>query len=286
VAFTHLAPTAVTRKTSFYYAFLALPADKRRAITAVWDVCRAIDDSVDLESDPAKAKAGLDEWRHEIARVFGAVTPATTQGRALQPFVKPFHLPRTEFEALIEGVGMDITPRTYDSFVDLAPYCHRVASAVGLICAEIFGYKDSTALDYARDLGVALQLTNILRDVGADGRRGRLYVPLDDLARFNCTPTDIEHEIAVAGRGVQSPAVRAVLEHQASRARVFFSRAIRVLPKHDAGNFLPAEIMRAVYTDLLARIEAADYDVFTHVIRVPRPAQAMLAMRTWWRLKR
>jgi phytoene synthase len=122
--------------------------------------------------------------------------------------------------------------------------------------------------------------------VAVDGRRGRLYLPLDDLARFNCTPTDIEHEIAVAGRGVQSPAVRAVLEQQAVRARVFFSRAIRVLPKTDAQRFLPAEIMRAVYTELLARIEAHDYDVFTRVIRVPRPAQAALAARTWWRLRR
>jgi phytoene synthase len=285
----------VTRKTSFYYSFLVLPGDKRRAITAVFDVCRAIDDSVDLEPDPVKAEAALEGWRSEIARVFdwrdwragqGGPPPETPQGRALQPFVGPCHLPRAEFEALIEGVGMDVRPRRYETFADLEPYCHRVASAVGLICAEIFGYRGPAALTYARDLGVALQLTNILRDVAVDGRQGRLYLPLDDLARFGCTAADIDREIASAGRGVQSSAVRSVLEHQAARARVFFSRAVRSLPKDDARGFLAAEIMRAIYAEVLDRIEAADYDVFTRVIRVPRPTQARLALGTWWRLGR
>jgi len=288
----------VTRKTSFYYSFLVLPTDKRRAITAVFDMCRAIDDSVDLEPDPVKAEAALEGWRSEIARVFnwrdgrdgragqGSPPPETPQGRALQPFVVPCHLPRAEFEALIEGVGMDVRPRRYETFADLEPYCLRVASAVGLICAEIFGYRGEAALTYARDLGVALQLTNILRDVAVDGRQGRLYLPLDDLARFGCSPADIDREIASAGHGVQSPAVRSVLEHQAARARVFFSRAVRALPKHDARGFLAAEIMRAIYADLLDRIDEAGYDVFTRVIRVPRPAQARLALATWWRLGR
>jgi phytoene synthase len=277
----------VTRKTSFYYSFLVLPSDKRRAITAVFDICRAIDDAVDLEPDATRAQASLEAWRLEIGRVFdvaGAEAPATAQGRALQPFVAPCRLPRREFDALIEGVGMDVTPRTYATFDDLLPYCHRVASAVGLICAEIFGYREPAVLEYARDLGVALQLTNILRDVAIDGRRGRLYLPLEDLARFQCTRDDIERQIASAGRGVDSPAVRAVLDYQAARARLFFSRAVRALPRDDAKRFLPAEIMRAIYADLLARIEAADYDVFTRLIAVPRSAQAALAVRTWWRL--
>jgi phytoene synthase len=290
-----VAPTAVTRKTSFYYSFLVLPADKRRAITAVFDVCRAIDDSVDLEPDPGKAEAALADWRSEIARVFdgrdggagrGGQPPETPQGRALQPFVGPCHLPRAEFEALIEGVGMDVRPRRYETFADLEPYCLRVASAVGLICAEIFGYREEATLTYARDLGVALQLTNILRDVAVDRRQGRLYLPLDDLARFGCSPADIDREIASAGHGVQSPAVRSVLEHQAARARVFFARAVRALPKDDARGFLAAEIMRAIYADLLDRIAAATYDVFTRAIRVPRPTQARLALATWWRLGR
>jgi len=281
-----VAPTAVTRKTSFYYSFLVLPADKRRAITAVFDVCRAIDDCVDLEPDPAKAEAALDEWRREIDRIFTGGRPATPHGAALQPFVAPFHLPRAEFEALIEGVGMDIRPRVYDTFADLEPYCHRVASAVGLICAEIFGYREPRVLTYARDLGVALQLTNILRDVGVDRRRGRFYLPAEDLARFNCTAEDVDREIASAGRGVQSPAVRAVLGQHAARARIFFARAVRALPTEDARRFLAAEIMRAIYTSLLDRIEAAEFDVFSRVIRVPRSAQAALAVRAWWRLGR
>ena len=276
----------MTRKTSFYYSFLVLPADKRRAITAVFDVCRAIDDSVDLEPDPVKAEAALAGWRDEVGRLFDGASPVTPQGRALQPFVGPFRLPRAQFDALIEGVGMDVRPRTYATFAELEPYCHRVASAVGLICAEIFGYREPAVLTYARDLGVALQLTNILRDVAVDGRRGRLYVPLEDLARFGCTPDDVTREIAAAGHGVQSAAIRAVLEHQAARAKVFFSRAVRELPTTDAQRFLPAEIMRGIYTRVLERIEAEQFDVFTRVIRVSRPEQGLIAARTWWRLRR
>jgi len=274
------------RKTSFYFSFLSLPALKRRAITAVWDMCRAIDDAVDLETDPAKMPGALAKWRDEIARVFEHRTPTTPQGRALEPYVDQFHLPRVQFEALIDGVEMDAYPRRYETFADLEPYCHRVASAVGLICAEIFGYEDAGALDYARDLGVALQLTNILRDVAVDYRRGRLYLPLEDLARFGCTEADIAREVAGAGRGVQSRQVKSVLEHQAARARVFFGRAVRALPAGDAHRFLAGEIMREIYSDVLRRIEAADYDVFSTVIRASRPEQARLALRTWWRRRR
>ena len=191
-----------------------------------------------------------------------------------------------ESASTVDGVAMDATPRRYRTFEELEPYCHRVASAVGLICAEIFGYRDQAVKDYARDLGVALQLTNILRDVAVDYRVGRLYLPQDDLARFSCSEEDIAREVTDAGRGVQSPMVRAVLEHQAARARVFVSRAVRALPKQDARRFVAAEIMHAVYFDLLRRIEEAEFDVFTEVIRVPRPSQAALAIRTWWKLRR
>jgi len=275
----------VTRKTSFYYSFLALPAPQRRAITAVFDFCRAVDDAIDLEPDPARARAALDLWRQEVAEVFDGRTPKTTQGRALQPFVEPFHLPREQFEALIDGVGMDAAPRRYESFADLEPYCHRVASSVGLMCAEIFGYREQAVLDYARDLGVALQLTNILRDVAVDYRRDRMYLPLEDLARFGCSERDIKAEVAQAGGGVKSQHVRAALEHQATRAHVFFSRAARALPATDARRFVAAEIMRLIYFDLLRRIQRADFDVFTRLIRVPKPRQAMLALETWWKLK-
>jgi phytoene synthase len=270
------------RKTSFYFSFLALPRPKRRAIEAVFDFCRAVDDSVDLETDPIRAAAAADLWRTEVARVFSGDAPETPAGRALQPFVGPHHLPREQFDALVDGVAMDTTPRRYQTFADLEPYCHRVASSVGLMCAEIFEYHDPNVLSYARDLGVALQLTNILRDVAVDYRVGRLYLPLDDLARFGCTEDDIRREVEEAGGGVQSAAVRNVLEHHAARARVYFSRAVRALPADDRRSFVPAEIMHAVYFDLLQRIERANYDVFTGVVKVPRPYQAWLALRTWW----
>jgi phytoene synthase len=153
------------------------------------------------------------------------------------------------------------------------------------MCAEIFGYTESRVLDYARDLGVALQLTNILRDVAVDFRRDRVYLPQDELAGFGCTEEDLRREVEAAGRGVRSPAVRALLEHQAGRARQFFARAVEALPKQDARRFVAAEIMRAIYFDLLRRIERAGFDVFTSVIRVSRPHQARLALGVWWTLR-
>jgi phytoene synthase len=275
----------MTRKTSFYYSFLVLPRPKRGAILAVFDFCRAVDDSVDLAPDPTTAAAGLERWRAEVARVFEGQTPVTPEGRQLQPYVADFNLPRAEFEALVEGVSMDVDRRRYATFADLEQYCHRVASAVGLICAEVFGYRQRAVLAYARDLGVALQLTNILRDVAVDFRTGRCYLPLEDLARFGCSEADIAHEVEAAGRGVQSDRVRAVLEHQAARARVFFERASRALPAADARAFLPAEIMRAIYWDLLTRIESRRCDVFSALVRVSRATQARLAISTWWTLR-
>jgi phytoene synthase len=276
----------MTRKTSFYYSFLVLPPPQRRAITAVFDFCRAVDDAVDLAPDEAAARRGLELWRGEVARVFGDQPPETAQGQALQPFVAPFRLPRAQFDALVDGVAMDASPRRYATFADLEPYCHRVASAVGLICAEIFGYREPSVRDYARELGVALQLTNILRDVSVDFARGRVYLPEDELARFGCSEQDLRIEIEHGGRGVQSAAVRALLAHQAARAREYFARACAALPAVDARRFVAAEIMREIYWALLQRIEAAQFDVFSSVIRVPRPAQARLAIRTWLRLRR
>lgn len=275
----------MTRKTSFYYSFLSLPPVERRAITAVWDFCRAVDDAVDLEPDPARAEQAAEQWHSEVARIFEGGTPQTPQGLAVQPFTKVFPLPRQQFDALVDGVAMDAHPRRYSTFAELEPYCHGVASAVGLICAEIFGYSDPSALDYARDLGVALQLTNILRDVAVDYRQGRLYLPLDDLARFGCTEDDVREAVNAGADGLRNERLRAVLEHHAARAKVFFSRADRLLPKGDARKFVAAEIMGAVYREILRRIEIARYDVFRGVIRVPRPAQARLAIKTWWRLR-
>ncbi len=236
----------MTRNTSFYYSFLVLSAVQRRAITAVFDVCRAIDDCVDLETDPARAAAALDRWREEIPRWFDGRPPATEEGRRLQPFVAAFGLERAPFDALVEGVAMDAAPLRFTSFPELETYCHRVASSVGAMCVRIFGYEDPGTLVYARDLGVALQLTNILRDVATDYARGRCYIPADDLERFQCAEADIADEIAHAGHGVRNRRVQALLEHQAARARVFFDRAARALPPVDAPRLVSAEVMRAI----------------------------------------
>ena len=194
--------TVMARKTSFYYSFLVLPAEQRRAIVAVWDFCRAVDDAVDEE--PA-ASAGLPSgrdavafWREELARAFDGGAPRTSQGRRLQPFIAAFGLPRQAFEDVIDGVAMDLDTTRYATFDDLFEYCRRVASAVGLICIRIFGCTSARACEYALNLGVALQLTNILRDVGGDLAKGRVYLPLEDLRR-------VRLHRGRPGRGTRSP---------------------------------------------------------------------------------
>jgi phytoene synthase len=273
----------VARKTSFYYAFLFLPAAKRHAIIAVFDYCRAVDDAVDLEPDAARARCALEHWREDVELVFSGGAPKTPEGRRLQPFAQNFQLPREQFDALIDGVAMDITPGRFQAFEDLEPYCHRVASSVGLICAAIFGAPGAGA--YARDLGVALQLTNILRDVASDYRRGRCYVPIEDLERFGCTEADLAEQVRLGGTELPDR-IRLLLEYQAARARLFFDRAVRAIPAGYRHQLVAAEIMRAIYRDLLRRIENAGCNVFASTIRVPRPAQARLALQAWWRTSR
>jgi phytoene synthase len=261
------------RATSFYYSFLVLPHEKRNAIVAVWDFCRAVDDAVDEpgSGDPARALA---EWRLELARLYEGGEPATVEGRHLLPCVKQFRLPRSAFEDLIDGVAMDLERSRYDTFDVLKQYCLRVASAVGLICVEIFGYRDFHTRDYAIDLGIALQLINIIRDVPVDIERGRVYIPTEDLNRFGCTEDDLRS-------GVVTDRVRQLLAYQAERAKVFYRKAEAALPPHDARRLIAARIMGAIYYDLLRAIERAGYDVFRRRIRVSRPRQAMIAATTW-----
>ena len=261
------------RTTSFYYSFLALPADKRDAIIAVWDFCRAVDDAVDEpgESHPA---AALARWRDELVRLYEGGRPETAQGQRLLPFISRFKLPRSAFDDLIDGVAMDLNCLRYDTFEALRQYCLRVASAVGLICVEIFGYRDLQARDYAIDLGIALQLTNIIRDVSADLERGRLYIPEEDLKRFDCTEGDLR-------AGVMTENVRRLLAYQAERARLFYRKADAALPRQDERRLVAARIMGAIYLELLRTIERADYDVFGRRARVSRPRQAVIAGLTW-----
>ncbi len=278
----------MARDTNFYYSFLVLPAEKRRAIIAVWDFCRAVDDAVDEAEGEgtareAAARREIARWRRELAAVFGESTPVTRQGVALGPFVERFSLPREPFEALIEGVEMDLGDRRYDTFADLYEYCIRVASAVGLICVSIFGYSDPLARQYAIELGVALQLTNILRDVPVDLAQGRVYIPQEDLRAHGCTEQDLRQEMVQAGAGVRSPAVKALLRQQGQRARDYYARAARSLPRRDVRRLVAAEIMGAIYRAILNRIEREDYDVFSRVVRVPRPRRAAIAAATWGR---
>jgi 15-cis-phytoene synthase len=272
----------MARDTSFYYSFLVLPADKRRAIVAVWDFCRAVDDAVD-EAPEGTSAGQVQRWREELTRCFDGGSPETPQGRALQPLIAAFNLPRPAFEALIEGVEMDLQSQRYATFADLYEYCIRVASAVGLMCVEIFGCTDPASRQYAIDLGVALQLTNILRDVPGDLNRGRVYIPLEDFTRLGCHEGDLGSEAIHAGHGVRSAAVKQLLAFQAERARDYYRRADAVLPRADARRLVAARIMGAIYRGILDRIEAADYDVFSAVIRVPRPRRALIAAATWAR---
>jgi len=274
----------VARDTNFYYSFLVLPAEKRRAIIAVWDFCRAVDDAVDEigERDPASAAIEVQRWRDELAACFGTGEAATRQGRALVPIIARFGLKREPFDALIEGVEMDLGSRRYETFGDLYQYCIRVASAVGLICLDIFGARDPAARQYAIDLGVALQLTNILRDVAGDLRSGRIYLPLEDLRAAGCSEADLR--AAVAAGTAPPPAVKALLKMQGRRAREYYARAAAALPPRDAGRLVAAEIMAAIYRELLDRIERRDYDVLAEVVRIPRPRRAVIAAVTWARV--
>ena len=273
----------MSRATNFYYSFLVLPAAKRDAIVAVWDFCRAVDDAVD-EAPEEDVGAQVEMWRSEVAACFEGGAPATPQGRALAPLVPTFNLPRHAFDALVDGVAMDVGSRRYDNFDELYEYCIRVASAVGLMCLEIFGYQDPRSRQYATDLGVALQLTNILRDVGEDLGRGRVYLPQEDLRQFGVTEDDLRRA-AAAGREGLSPALRALLKHQAVRARDYYARAAAALPPGDARQLVAAEIMGAIYFAILEKIERTDYDVFTAVARIPRPRRALIALGTWLRVQ-
>jgi phytoene synthase len=251
-------------------------------MVAVWDFCRAVDDAVD-EGPTVFVPGGgngqareLARWRAELAACFEGGRPQTDQGRRLVPFIRRFGLPRDALEAVIDGVAMDLDHQRYATFEDLREYCYRVASAVGLICVEIFGYRDPGTRQYAVDLGLALQLTNIVRDVRTDLRRGRIYLPADDLYRFECTESDL-------AAGIVTPHIVDLLAFQCRRARQYFEKAESELPRCDRRNLLAARIMGAIYRGILERIEMAGYDVFSREIRVPRPRRAVIALSLWVR---
>lgn len=264
------------RDTSFSYSFLVLPPDERRAVVAVWDFCRAVDDSVDEEPDPGRAAARLATWRDEVQRLFGGTPPSTSQGRNLQPFIARFELSREPFDLLVDGVEMDLYRTRYATYAELVEYCRRVASAVGLICVEIFGCRSDLAREYATELGLALQVTNIVRDVKGDLERGRIYLPQADMAKFAVSEADL-----AAGNVTDN--VRQLLAFECARARDHYERAARALPAACARKLVAAEIMGGIYFGILQRIERRGYDVFSEVIRVPKPARAAIALGVWAR---
>lgn len=258
--------------SSFHYSFGLLPHDQRRGIEAVYAFCRAIDDVVDDDPiDPQRAAATLSVYREEIARCYGG-TPSLQVTRGLREWIERFRIPRQPFLDLLAGVEMDLHKARYDSFEDLRVYCRRVASAVGLICLSIFGCRHPRSRDYAIDLGIALQLTNILRDLKGDAARGRIYIPRDEMASFGYREDDLL-------RGERGEAFLALMRHQAERVRRHFAAAASALPAEDRPRLLAAEVMAAIYRRLLARIEADEFRVFERRIAVPRLTQLAVALR-------
>jgi len=266
----------ITRRSSsnFYYAFRLLSPERRDALFAVYAFCRFVDDIADEAGrrDPAGLLA---RWREELGRAYDG-TPSHPIGHALSDTVQRFPLAQQHFLDLIRGVEMDLTQRRYATFDALYEYCYLVASTVGLLCIEIFGHRHPSARDYAVDLGVAFQLTNILRDVMEDGRRGRIYLPLEDLRRFDCTETEL-----LSSR--YSPRLGALMAFECGRARAYYLRARGALALEDRTSLAPAEAMRLIYERLLDRIEARHFDVFGPKVTLPRYQKLTLALAAWGR---
>ncbi len=260
------------RRSNFGVAFALLPPDQRRAIRAVHAWSRALDDSVDEEPDRRRAETLLSRWREELAALYER-EPSDPVTRALAPHVRRFEIPRGYFVELISGVEMDLTRVRYETFADLERYCYRVASVVGLICLRIFGDRNERGRVYAESLGLALQLTNILRDVKGDFARGRIYIPTEELARFGYS----EESLA---RGERNDAFRRLMTHQAERARGYFDAAESEGHSLDRRRYLAAEIMGRVYRRLLEKIERSDFDVFSGEVRVRRIERVWIAAST------
>ena len=259
--------------TSFYYAFRILPREKRRAIYALYSLCRTLDDCVDERG--GGGEEALARWLAEVHACY-AGRPRTELGEELAHALRRFPIPVSCFEEIVAGCRMDLRFARYPTFADLRIYCERVASAVGRACIEIFGYRNVRARDYAVELGVALQLTNILRDVATDAARGRIYIPLEDLERFQVTDDELM-SAALAGR--PSPPILSLLAFQAGRAREHYERARALLPPEDRRAMTPARIMGAVYRTILDELDRRRYP-FRPPVRLSRPRKAWIALRT------
>ena len=259
--------------SSFYYSFMFLPPERRQAITALYAFCREVDDVVDECHDPSLAQAKLAWWRQELGRVYSG-TPTHPVGLALQDVVGRYGMAEEQLEEIIDGMAMDLQQTRYLDFKGLQLYCYRVASVVGLLAAGIFGYQERQTLKYAHDLGIAFQLTNIIRDVGEDARRGRIYLPVDELQRFDVPAKDI-----LEARYTDN--FRALMAFQAERAERFYDQALTQLPAIDRRAQRPGLIMAAIYRTLLAEIAADGFLVLDRRTSLTPLRKVWIAGKTW-----
>ena len=261
--------------SNFYYAFLFLPKPKREAIYAVYAFCRLSDDLVDEAKTGGDPAAALTRWRTELDAYFrdSVGHPVIV---AVGQAARRFSIPKTHFEELLNGMEMDLTRTRYATFEELYSYCYRVASVVGLICIEIFGYQNPRTREFAVRLGIAFQLTNILRDLSVDAERGRIYLPQDELRKFGYSEDEL-----LAGR--YNNAFVELMRFQCERARDYFRTAMAALPPEDRRSLLAAEIMRAIYYRLLLKIEQERYNVFRANIALPKSHKLLLAGGLWLR---
>ena len=266
-------------RSNFTYAFLVLPKAKREALYAIYAFCRISDDVVDeAPSDDASATAPaerLQAWRAELDACFRGEPRHPVTCRLAEVLAR-LPIPKVYFDELLNGVEMDLVKSRYATFEELERYCYRVAGVVGLMCIEVFGYSVPETQRYAEHLGTAFQLTNILRDVGRDADRGRIYLPQDDLARFGCAEADILNRRL-------TPAFRDLMRFEAARARQCYDDARTALPSADRKNMLCAEIMRAIYIRLLRQIERRAFDVYSRPIRLSDARRLALALGCWAR---
>jgi phytoene synthase len=264
--------------SSFYYSFRFLPSLQRQAIIALYAFCREVDDTVDEIVDTDIARAKLEWWQQEVQRTFkGEATHPV--GKALQTALKSFDLHEEYFMEIIDGMAMDLDQFSYPEFKHLALYCHRAASVVGLLSVEIFGYKNRKTLKYAENLGMALQLTNIIRDVREDAERGRIYLPQDELQQFKIKPDDI---LALKS----SPELIALLEFQTSRAKEYYHLAMEALPTEDRYSQRTGLIMAAIYEATLDEIVKDNFQIMEHRVSLTPIRKLWIAWRTARREKK
>jgi len=259
--------------SSFYYSFLFLPPERRRAITALYAFCREVDDAVDEPSDRSAARATLAWWRGEVAQLF-AGNPQHPVTRALAPAIEPFEITQARLNEIMHGMEMDLTQSRYLDFASLQLYCRRVAGVVGALAATIFGYRNPKTLEYAERLGLAFQLTNIIRDVGEDARKNRIYLPMDELKRFEVSAADI-----LNGRYTDNFA--RLMCFQAERARRCYDEALELLPAEDRRAQRPGLMMAAIYRALLDEIAGDNYQVLKQRTALTPIRKLWIAWRTW-----